>query len=323
MKIPLLLLLGAMVLATPVRAETLPEVQKAFAAQQDKISANHLEELEKLRTQLTAALGKGRETAKKAGDLDAVKAFDTEIERWKRDGDLPIVEETRPEIAKLHGVYRNAVDVIQLKKQRAVVAWFEEYEKRLGALEKTLVAADKIEDAEAVRIERNAISGSMTVRDAVDAVKKANEAKPTAAGKGSGEASGWTTLKGVKWKTATGGQYLKYLENFERPIMANGKLLERKDYIFSHAPVRVEYEFEKPITSFRADAGVAEGMAEADVIFAVETAEGEVFRSKVLKAGDGKKIDITFKPTKKLVLVVEDNGRDSGDWSYWLKPEYR
>lgn len=324
---PLSLLVSAM-LAPLAAQDDFASVQKTFDSQHGEIDTAYRADLVKLKEQLVAALGKNREAVKRSGDLDAVKVLDAELARWKDEGDLPLVEPDHPEIAKLYQVYRTAEAGRLLRKQRAIVAWFQAYDTRLTALEKQLVAADKIEDAEAVRSERDTHRESMELSEAREAVKAAD--LPDATGKPAvpGPAKSWFNLKGVRWKKADGGQhFMRHLDNFDRSLSVNGRRINSRDYIFTHAAGRLEYEFEKPITGFRASVCLAEqesSIGVGSVVFSVETSEGEVYRSKTI-AGKRltEEVEISFKPSTKLVLVVGDNGDDNSDWSLWLNPQYR
>jgi hypothetical protein len=331
--LPFILLLCAGGLASVSAQDSLPAVRKTAEAEFSAIDKSYKSDLGALRDQLLLALGKARDAAKKEGDLDGVKAFDAEIERWKAEEDLPLVEPDSPAVSKLNKVYEAAAAVRLVKKQRAVVTWFRSYDERLAELERKLVSSDKIKEAEEVRSERDARRESVVLRDAREAVEAADAAnavarddKPAAPG----PAKSWFNLRSVKWKEAKGNEhFMRNLEKPDGPVSLRGKRLAARDHIFAHASGRIEYEFSKPITDFRSVAGLADeavksGLNQTGVYFIVETEEGEVFRSKLVSVSDSSlDIEISFKPTKKLVLVVDANGRDNGDWSLWVNPQYR
>lgn len=335
MKWTSLILLSLGMTLTVAAQDGLSEVQKTAETESQAIDAAYKAELGKLRDQILIALGKARDTAKKDGDLDGVKTIDAEIARWKEEGDLPLVEPDGEEIAKLNQVYKTSAADRLLKKQRAILAWFRAYDARLASLEKTLVAADQIKEAEEVRSERDARRESMTVSEATEAVKAADEKAAlgrTTAGEKKANSfvpeNAWSNLKGVKWKKATGNSnFMRVLDNFDREISIDGRRLKAKEFIFAHAFGRIEYEFEKPVSGFRGSACLAKeasNLDQSDIIFSIETDEGEVYRSKLIKASNLREdINIAFKPSKKLVLVVDDNGKHESDWSFWLNPQYR
>lgn len=325
--IPLVLL--SFGLALPVAAEEgLPEVRKAADAEFQSIDASYKAELVKLKDQILITLGKARDAAKNSGNLDGVKILDAEIKRWNEEGDLPLVEPEYAGIKKMNEAYKATAADRFLKKQRSIVAWFRSYDARLEKLEKSLVAADKIKEAEEVRSERDTRRDSMTLHEAQEAVKAADPVGETAKIAGPGPAKSWFSLKGVKWKKAEGSHnFMTFLDNFDRSISVKGQRLNSRDYIFAHASGRIEYGFEKPVTGFRGAACLAKEAAnidQSDIIFSIETDEGEVYRSKLINASHQREdIEISFKPSKKLVLIVNDNGNNESDWSLWLNPQYR
>lgn len=315
--------LMAGLLLSATAQETLDDARKAFDAEHQKIDENYRTDLGKLKEQLLIALGKSREAAKKSGDLDAVKAMDAELERWKKEDDLPLVDPENAEILKLYGVYKTAEADRLLKKQKSVVAWSQSYEARLAGLEKRLVADDRIKDAEEVRAEREKYRGSLFLKEALDAVKaaEANAAPKTPAKK----EKEWKSLKDLKPGKIEGNQFFK--DNFVKrtnPVKVNGIQYQKEDFIYTHAAGRLEYEFEEPVSEFRGAVCLLDASSTGDVLFSVRTNEGEVFKSKLicptLRRQD---FSLTFKPTKKLILIVNEDDDIDQDWAFWLKPEYR
>jgi len=309
-------------------AESLEDVQKSFSERQEALSEGHATTLKKLGTQLVAALGTARETAKKAGDLDRVKALTEEIDRWDVEEDLPIEESPLPEIAKLHSVYRAAKEDLVLKKQRATVSSYQTYDVRLEALEKALVAGDRVDDAEKVRTERDAMRDSLALKESIEAVKAADDSVAAdtkgVAGKITAKEA-WRSLKLVKTFKAEGNKYFTGgVKEFKDPVSVGEKEYKPRDIIYTHASGKLEYTFDEPVTGFRCGACLEDRSNQGNVIFKVETEEGEVYRSKEVKKGANRDdIEITFKPTRKLVLVIDENGWSGEDWAFLLKPEYR
>lgn len=328
--LPLLLITGCTLSA--FAQESFPELRKAAEGEFQAVGSSYKTDLQKLKDNLLGALAKARDSAKKDGDLDRVTAFDAEIARWKDEGDLAIVASENPEIARLNVVYEKAAAALLVKRHRAVVAWFRAYDGRLTGLEKELVSQDKIKEAGEVRSERDARRESMTLHEAQEAVKLADAAAKDARTENpaTAPAKPWSSLTEEKWKKAEGSTH--FTRNLKKPdgrVAFNGQKLKPKDYLFAHARGRLEYEFEKPITEFRATICLADHTLEANanqsgVYFSVVADEGEVFRSKLISATNtNEEVEISFKPSKKLVLITDDNKDDRGDWSIWVKPEYR
>lgn len=324
----LVLALVPCLLLQAVAQESLKEVQTAFAEKQDQISGAYRAGVDKLGIQFLSALGKAREAAIKAGSLDAVQAIDAEAARWKLEEDLPATESSVAEIAKLHETLREAKADLLVKRQRGVVAWHQDYDKRLQGIEKSLVTAGKVEEAQGVRTERDALRDSLTLKEATEAVKAADDeaAKAAKAPKAAAAAKGpWKKLKSLKPASFKGGEYFeRLLTGRKKPVMVGGAEYQPDDFIYTHAPGRVEYEFGLAITSFRATLCLEDSSSQGNVTFKIETDAGEIYKSKVLKNGDKlDNVDLTFKPTRKLVIVVDNNGSDAEDWSLMLKPEYK
>jgi hypothetical protein len=318
----LILLFAALNSSLPA-AENLESVKASFAVQQEKIAAVHKIDLSRLGEQLIAAMEKGREAAKKAGDLDGIRAFDAEIERWKKEGTPPLTAAGNPEIGKLHDLYRSSAAELLLKKHRAIAVWYAGYEKNLGELEKSLVAADEIKKAEEVRAERDMIRGSLTVRDALAAVKSADESN-TGSPKGSNERP-WKRLKALKPAKAEGsGSFLHQLEGRTEAVKVKGETYAKEDFLYTHAAGRLDYEFDEPVSEFRAAVCILDESSRGSVVFSIRSPEGKIFTSKTVNAENRREeVKITFRPTRKLTLIMDDLGDADQDWSFWVKPEYR
>lgn len=323
----LILLLAVLVGHISRAAETLEEERKAFSGQLETISANAKEQKEKLGLQMITALGKSREAAKKAGNLDLVKAIDGETERWVSEGDLPLVPSQVPEINKLHDVFIKTIADQKLKEQRATLTAYDGYEKKLGQLEKTLVAQDKIKEAEAVRSERETTGESMAIKDAREAVAKADAGKTDkkpVSGPVSPEAA-WKRLLKIKRYTKDGSQwFIDGLKSNKDPVKIDGEEFRAFDYLATHASGRLNYSFDEPISEFRSKVCLVDRSQKGNIIYKVETEEGVVFTSKEIKPGNRKEdVNLKFKPTKKLSLIIDENGTDQEDWGLWVNPEYR
>lgn len=319
----------ALFLTTGAEADQLADLKAVHQTAWEKIQAENQEELTKLSDQLIAALGRGKEDARKKGDLDLVKAYDTQIELIKLSDDPGSVESTFPEITKLENVYHAAKEQRAGRMQRSIVAWQKAYDLKLKELEMKLVADDDIPAAESVRAERETTLNSQPVQDAIaevarlDAMEAEKPAEPTATPP-SGKESPWSSLKSVKWDRLTGSEYFLGMIKDHDPIQMGKETYKARDVLYAHAPGRIVYKFKTPITEFRATGCLEERSSQGDVTFVVETEDGEVFRGKrVNKDRNEEPIAIKFKPATTLVLSVEDNGGAQQDWSFWLHPQYR
>ncbi len=305
--------------------ESLKDLRTKFADQPTAIGASHNEEVAKLETQLLDALGKLRESARASGDLDSVKALDAEIERWKEDRELPWVESEHPEIAKLHAVFGKAAANLKIKEYRAVLAWSENYRKHLNQLEKRLVAENKIQEAEEARAEQKMLSDNFLVSKAREAVAKADAEKPaTQTAPAPGERRWINLIENKDWKAKGNRYFMDRINNWKNPVKVEKNEYQPTEIIYTHATGRLEFNFTFWVSEFRGSVCLEDRSNKGNVIFKVETDEGEVFKSKVIKPGSRKEdFSLKFRPTRKLVLIADENGVGHEDWSFWLRPEYR
>ena len=102
-------------------------------------------------------------------------------------------------------------------------------------------------------------------------------------------------------------------------------MLPASQFIEAHASGRIEYEFDTPITEFRAIAAMYESYAahKGRVIFRVETEHGEICSTRAIRNLQREEIYARFAPAKKLILITDQNGSADEDWSVWLRPEVR
>ena len=133
----------------------------------------------------------------------------------------------------------------------------------------------------------------------------------------------WKNLAIKEWDQANGNKWFKAGINRDQLRSVSGKKYKKTNYIFAHASGSIEYTFQKPITGLKSTLAILDGARKGNVIFIVETDEGEVFRSTPITLGKAHNLDITFNPTNKLILTTNSNGSNAEDWSIWLEPRYR
>lgn len=311
-----------------VEAATFAEVKAAQESSLKQIRESCRTDVGKLSDLLLSALERGREAAKKTGDLELVKAYDTEVELIKLVGEPPALESSIPAITKLQTIYKTSREERYGRMYRAIVAWQKTSDAELAALEKKLVIENQVPAAEEVRAEREKAAEDPAVVEAIAAMEKLDAAKPTTPvtppQKASASDKPWQFLTRLKWKEIDGSKYFLSMIAENEGIEFEGKNYKKRDVIYCHAPGKVVYEFKDPITSFKAKGCIEERSGNGNVIFIVETADGEVYRSpEVKKDHNHENITVEFKPTKKLVIRVDDNGGAQEDWAFWLQPQYR
>jgi len=98
------------------------------------------------------------------------------------------------------------------------------------------------------------------------------------------------------------------------------------EFLYAHASSRVVYEFDAPVTEFRAIAALYDGYGgtKGKVIFKVATDDDRVvYTSRPIRHFRKEDIYVKFPPTRRLILITDKNGRTWEDWSVWLHPEVR
>jgi hypothetical protein len=326
------LILCGLLLTCPaiVRADALADLKTAQETSRSKILAENQTELKKLDDQLAGALTRGKEDARKQGDLDLVKAFETQITRRQAAADPDSVPATAPEITKLESVY-DAAKVERLSRlQRSLIAWYDAADLKLKEFEKKLVSENQIPAAEAVRAERERIRTDEAVRDAL-----ANrEILDAAAGKSKSAAAApssslpregpWRSLVGVKWSEIDGNEFFIHGIKADNDMTIGTKVYKRREFLFTHSGGEVTYEFKQPVTEFKASACLDQNSNNGNVILIIKTDTGEIFRSgELTKAHNREEIALKFKPTTKFTIISDPNGSGAEDWAFLLLPEIR
>jgi len=127
------------------------------------------------------------------------------------------------------------------------------------------------------------------------------------------------------YKSADGDRYFLGALKGAVPRRILGRTYPRSQFIGAHAGGRIEYRFEKPVCEFHAFLALYESYhgTKGNVIFKLETEEGQVFASRPIRHFQLEEVYVRFKPTKKLVLITDPNGSNQEDWSVWLRPEVR
>jgi len=125
--------------------------------------------------------------------------------------------------------------------------------------------------------------------------------------------------------SASGTRHFMGAIRSTQPRRIGGRVRPATQFIEAHASGRIEYEFDEPVTEFRAIATMYESYCahKGSVIFKVETEHGQVHATRALRNLEREDVYVRFAPTRKLVLVTDQNGSADEDWSVWLQPEVR
>lgn len=137
--------------------DVMAKAAQIYAQHLEKYQADTAQELKAWPQEYMAKIEAFRESVKKKGDLDGVTATDAEIERFQEaqdigDGDVVATPAALAEIQrKFQGVQRSIIR----DKNRNILNLTEQYAKRLTQIEVELTKQERIEDALAVRAEKN------------------------------------------------------------------------------------------------------------------------------------------------------------------------
>ena len=312
------------ILASIAGAKTLGEIEKSQQATLLEIETNAIKEVDKLGKLLISALDRAKQAETAAGNVKSAQSYEDEIARMMFDSEPFAKPSSLAAIAKMEAVYTSEFVDLEQQRQRKIVEWYIRYDTELESLQKSLTTAE----ANEISDKRDALKEREMVKSAVAAVANAKHTNKRAETPSSQPAPAsnkpWKFLKRVKWAKAEGGEYFKSMLEEDRDIIKDGKKYRLRQFIFCHPPGMIEYQFDEPITGFTASACLEERSTNGNIIFIVETDEGEVYRSKPVDKGRNREeIEINFKPSKKLVLRTDEHGSGAEDWAFWLLPRYR
>jgi len=133
----------------------LEALKETYARETRKLDAQYEASAAKIVQSYGRALAALRKASSKSGDLEAVLALDKEIERFGTDQSLPTSAPRGfpDEGAVVLGRASAALQAAAVQKDKGVEELSAKYAARLKALQKQLVAADKLDEAVAVKAE--------------------------------------------------------------------------------------------------------------------------------------------------------------------------
>lgn len=289
------------------------QLGEAFEERRAAVTTQHDQQLAKLEAGYLAALNRQLEKVKASGKLEEVLSIRDEIENLK-DGKepLPALRATaNHELKQLRKTYDDSRAGIRKKYATSVAELAAKLTEALKAKEVQFTKAGKIELA----LEAKELREDIEREEGLDVQQSGKE----------GGADGWIPIKKAKMKVLTESQYpVKWLDAEFLPTLppAVGKQIEAagagETSLMTVAPASVQLTFQKVVTRFRCKALLAE---EGDAKFVV-TAAGKVVHSVDLKGGGKiREIDIRLPQARELVLSVEINGNQHGDWAVWMNAE--
>lgn len=296
-------------------ANEVEQLGEAFEKRRAAVTTQRDEQLAKLETGYLAALNRQLDKVKAGGKLEEVLTFRDEIEHVKDGKDpLPALPATASqELKQLRKTYDESMAGILKTHASSVAELAAKLSEALKAKEVQLTKAGKIDLALEAK----------ELRESIEEEEGLAVEKP---GKGAGD-DGWISIKKAGMEVISESQYpVKWIDAKYRPTIPQivAKHVDAagadENSLMTVAPASVRVEFKNFVTRFRCKVLVAE---DGDVKFVI-SAGGKVVQGFDLKgAGRSREIDIRVPQTRELVLSVETNGNQHGDWAVWMNPEVR
>ncbi len=295
------------------------QLQVAFEKRHGDANGKRDEQLAKLETGYLAALNRHIDKIKASGNLEDVLTVRDEVEAVKEGTDpLPALPATATQDFKqLRKTFEEARAGIEKAHSAALTDLATKMIEVLKAKEVQLTKAGKIDEA----------LDAKKLRESIEENKEFGAVVPNQKAGKEGGADGWISIKKAEMTVVSESQYpVKWIDAEYRatlhPAVAKHTNAAGVDEnsLMMHAPATVKMTFKNYVTRFRCKALLAE---EGDARFLI-SAGGKVVQSFELKGGGKTKdIDLRLPQTRELVLSVEINGIQHGDWGVWMNPEVR
>lgn len=315
------ILAALLLFAGPLAAaeDEVEQLQVAFEKRHGDANAKRDEQLAKLETGYLAALNRHIDKIKASGNLEDVLTVRDEVDAVKEGTDpLPALPATATQDFKqLRRTFEEARAGIEKAHSAALTDLATKMIEVLKAKEVQLTKAGKIDEA----------LDAKKLRESIEENEEFGAVVPTQKlGKEGGE-DGWISIKKAEMTIVTESQLpVKWIDAELRatlpPVVA--KQIDAagadKNSLLALPPSTLKVTFKNYVTRFRCKALLAD---EGDARFVI-SAGGKVVQSFDLKgAGKTKEIDLRLPQTRELVLSVEINGIQHGDWAVWMNPEAR
>jgi hypothetical protein len=168
-------------LAVLASAGDLATYKATYDQQIEVIVLSHGGQMMELSKEYSKALESLLNKVKAAGDLDKTKAVMAEIARFDKGPAMPGAPAVNLDVKNLQSVYRTRATIYNSDKARKIVGLVTKYDEALAGLQKKLVAASKLDEAESVQKERQAVKVSDVYTQAKAGMTAASTSVPAAA----------------------------------------------------------------------------------------------------------------------------------------------
>lgn len=341
--------------STLLFAADLSAYRSTYEKEVQAIVLNHATNCAKLDAQYAKAVEDFRMRATRAGDLERAQAAIGEQERFARD---PTVDESRinkriPDLEAIQQSHIRSSKALQVFRARQIASLAGKYDAALARLQVELTKQNRIDDAVAVRNERESLAREVDSSAAgPSGAQTGGEGKP-AGGSGTAPKAGiepavtgphtevgsrnarlagvpkkeWTFLADVEPAKASVG-YSK-LSRFKKG--GEGLGIGEKQFetaILAHASSSITYELEGKYEELSTSYGMQNGAGGSAVFHVILDGE-EKFRSDGMwsygatKAKGHKPVTINISGGKVLELKTVGVRGGAGAWSAWGDPRIR
>ena len=310
-------------LAMPLAGGSLADLQVNFEVRCEFAAADRDKQLLKLDESYLAALDRQIEKIRHTGKLDAVIPFIEETKAVKAAkyplSDLP--ESTTPELKLMRAKHSEHRAKILKSHAETITALAEKMVAALMAQEQELTKAGKIDEAISAKQMRESVVKDPGLIDAKSYLD-ADEAKLNP--------GNWISLLDQEMKILEQGLWqVARLSDADTDKKAFPNLVavlnERREppesLLMATPNSQVEFNAKRHFTQIRGSILLAH--AGGSVRFRIRVDEKVVFDESLIKQNAEKKFDVTFNPTRRIILETDLVETEAGDWSAWIKPEIR
>lgn len=310
-------------LTIPLHGGSLADLQVNFEVRCKFAAANRDEQLKKLDESYLAALDRQVEKIRHTGKLDAVIPFIDEAKAVKAAKyplpDLP--DDASPELKKMRLKHSDLRAKILKSHAEAITLLAEKMEAALIAKEQELTKAGKIDEALTAKQMRDSLSEDQGLDDAKNYLD-ANEAELNPGNWISLLDQEMKVLEQGLWQVARLSDADTDKKAFPQLVALLSQRRETPESLLMAIPnSKIEFNANRHFTQIRGSLLLSN--ATGTVRFRIRVGDEIVFDESLIKQNAEKKFDLTFKPTRRIILETDKIDKDAGDWSAWIKPEIR
>lgn len=147
-------------------ANDLNAYKSTYEKRLDDLILSHGIQMTELGQQYIKSLEKLLAKIKKAGDLDKTTAVMEEVARFRNERGIPATPSELPDLQYLQSLFTKQASIQEAENAKSIISLISRYDQALERLQKDLVSSDKLDDARAVKDERERVQTSDTYQSA-------------------------------------------------------------------------------------------------------------------------------------------------------------